>query len=105
MELTIFLIGLFSALPLFVIAYLVGVRKRLALINGLDPKRVVDPDRLARFAGIIFALLGTVTLLACTGLAFVNGHDNLFGIGLTAAIAILTILMVLGIQRQLKPGR
>lgn len=45
--LLIFLVMLLSALPLYVIAYLIGVKKRIGLISGLNPDRVADKDGLA----------------------------------------------------------
>lgn len=49
--LLIFLFMLLSALPLYVIAYLIGVKKRIGLISGLNPDRVADKDGLARWVG------------------------------------------------------
>ncbi len=47
MNTLIFLVMLLSALPLYVIAYLIGVKKRIGLISGLNPDRVADKDGLA----------------------------------------------------------
>lgn len=45
----IFLVMLLSALPLYVLAYLIGVKKRVGLVAGYDPSRVADPDGLANW--------------------------------------------------------
>ena len=42
----IFLVMLLSALPLYIIAYLIGVKKRVGLIVGSDPN-CITPRRMA----------------------------------------------------------
>ena len=43
--LIIFLVMLLAAVPLYVIAYLIGVKKRIGLISGLNPDRVTTRTR------------------------------------------------------------
>jgi hypothetical protein len=51
-------------LLLVVAGYLIGVRQRLGLLAGYDPKRVRDPTGLAHWTGGGAALLGLWTLTA-----------------------------------------
>ena len=95
----IFLVMLLSALPLYVIAYLIGVKKRVGLISGLNPDRVADKDGLARWVGLMLFLMGVVTVLMGLGVYLFMGKVltiTLVGVGLISA---LSIALVVGIKR------
>ena len=95
----IFLIMLISALPLYVLAYLIGVKKRLGLISGLKPERVTDKDALARWVGLMLFLLGVVSILMGLGIYLFMGKILtivLVGVGL---ISVLSIALIVGIQK------
>ena len=64
----IFLVMLLAAVPLYVIAYLIGVKKRVGLISGLNPDRVANKDGLARWVGLMLFLMGVVTVLMGLGI-------------------------------------
>ena len=46
-----------------VFGYLIGVKKKLTLIAGYNPDKVRDKEGLARFMGIITAIVGFVMIL------------------------------------------
>jgi hypothetical protein len=60
------LLILTGIVPMWLLAYLVAVRKYRSLVNGVQWERVADPDRLLRriggslfFLGALFVALGT----------------------------------------------
>lgn len=95
----VFLVMLLSALPLFVIAYLVGVRKQVGLIAGIQPDRVADREGLGRWVGLTVFLIGVVTILMGLGVwLFISQTLTIVLVGV-ALMSALTIALVVGIQR------
>ena len=94
----IFLVMLLCALPLYVIAYLIGVKKRVGLISGLNPDRVADKDGLARWTGLMLFLMGVVTVLMGLGIYLMGKILTITLVGV-ALISALSIALVVGIQR------
>ena len=95
----IFLIMLLAAVPLYVIAYLIGVKKRIGLISGLNPERVPDKDALARWVGLMTFLMGVVSILMGLGIYLFMDESLtivLVGVGL---ISVLSIALIVGIQK------
>ena len=97
--LMIFLVMLLCALPLYVIAYLIGIKKRVGLISGLNPDRVTDKDGLARWAGLMLFLMGVVTILMGLGIYLFMGKTLTIALVGVALISALSIALVVGIQR------
>lgn len=97
--LIIFLIMLLSALPLYVIAYLIGVKKRIGLISGLNPDRVADKDGLARWVGLMLFLMGLVAVLMGLGVYLFMGKTLTIALVGVALISALSIALVVGIQK------
>ena len=95
----IFLVMLLSALPLYVIAYLIGVKKRVGLISGLNPDRVADKDGLARWVGLMLFLMGVVTVLMGLGIYLFIGETLTITLVGVALISALSIALVVGIQK------
>ncbi len=98
-DLFIFLVMLLSALPLYAIAYLIGVKKRIGLISGLDPNRVADKDALAHWVGLMLFLMGVVTVLMGLGIYLFMGKTLIITLVGVALIAALSIALVVGIQK------
>lgn len=83
-------------LILLVLAYLIGVKKKVTLIAGYDPKKCKDNAGLARFAGAMAAIIGLFVML----------YPWVYGPGRTtplrwviyyvASIVILVVIMVVG---------
>ena len=97
----VFLVMLLSALPLFVIAYLIGVKEQFGLIAGLQPDRVADKEGLGRWVGLMLFLLGVVTILMGLGIwLFISKTLTIVLVGV-ALLSALTIALVVGIQRYL----
>ena len=95
----IFLVMLVSAVPLYVIAYLIGVKKRVGLISGLNPDRVADKDGLARWVGLMLFLMGVVTVLMGLGIYLFIGETLTITLVGVALISALSIALVVGIQK------
>ena len=95
----IFLIMLISAVPLYVIAYLIGVKKRLGLISGLNPNRVTDKDGLAHWVGLMLFLMGVVTILMGLGVNLFMGKILTIVLVGVALITALSIALIVGIQK------
>ncbi|MBS4190299.1 DUF3784 domain-containing protein [Bacillus sp. FJAT-49705] len=57
---------------LFILAYLVGVRKQTWLLSGYNQKRVKDQDKLAKLVGSFNFAMGIVML----GGAFIDHPDT-----------------------------
>ena len=60
------------AIILFVLAYLVGVKKQTWLLSGFNQKRVKDKDKLAKLIGSFNLLMGMILF----GGAFVDHPDT-----------------------------
>ena len=97
--LVVFLVMLLSALPLFVIAYLIGVRQQFGLIAGLQPDRVADREGLGRWVGLMLFLLGVVTVLMGLGIWLFISQTLTIVLAGVALMSALTIALVVGIQR------
>ncbi len=95
----IFLVMLLSALPLFVIAYLIRGRKQVGLIAGLDPNRVADREGLGRWVGLMLFLLGAVTILMGLGIWLFTGKTLIIVLAGVALLSAVTITLVVGIRR------
>lgn len=95
----IFLVMLISAVPLYVIAYLIGVKKRVGLISGLNPDRVADKDGLARWVGLMLFLMGVVTILMGLGVYLFMGKILTIVLVGVALITALSIALIVGIQK------
>ncbi|MGY8826210.1 MAG: hypothetical protein ACKVJG_20125 [Candidatus Latescibacterota bacterium] len=66
-DLLILSIMIGSALPLYVIAYLIKVKKRLTLIAGFNPALVADPEGMAHWVGSFCFLIASAVLLMAAG--------------------------------------
>ena len=97
--LIIFLVMLLCAVPLYVIAYLIGVKKRIGLISGLDPDRVTDKDGLARWVELMTFLMGVVTILMGLGIYLFMGETLIITLVGVALISALSIALIVGIQK------
>ena len=97
--LMIFLVMLLCSLPLYVIAYLIGIKKRVGLISGLNPDRVADKDALARWVGLMTFLMGVVTILMGLGIYLFMGKTLTIALVGVALISALSIALVVGIQK------
>ena len=95
----VFLILLLAALPLFVIAYLIGVRQQFGLIAGLQPDRVADRQGLGRWVGLMVFLIGVVTILMGLGIWLFPARTLTIVLVGVALMSALTIALVVGIQK------
>ena len=95
----IFLVMLLSALPLYVIAYLVGIKKRVGLISGYNPDRVTDKDGLANWVGLLLFMIGVVIVLMGLGICLFIGKTLTITLAGVALITVLIIALIIGIQR------
>jgi hypothetical protein len=62
---------LITAAVLFVLAFLIGVKKQTWILSGFNQRRVHDQDRLAKLVGSYTFIIG----LAMLGGAFID-HPN-----------------------------
>lgn len=60
------------AIILFILAYLVGVKKQTWLLSGFNQKRVKDQDKLAKLVGSYNLVMGMVMV----GGAFIDHPDT-----------------------------
>ncbi|MEC1645876.1 DUF3784 domain-containing protein [Bacillus halotolerans] len=60
------------AIILFILAYLVGVKKQTWLLTGYNQKRVKDQDKLAKLVGSYNLVMGMIML----GGAFIDHPDT-----------------------------
>ena len=100
----IFLVMLLSALPLFVIAYLIRGRKQFGLIAGLQPDRgVADKEGLGRWVGLMLFLLGAVTILMGLGIWLYIGKTLIIVLAGVALLSALTIAPSSSASRDTSP--
>lgn len=90
-----------SSLPLFAIAYRVGCGD-LHWLNGLDARRLRDPDAVARGMARRLALVGVSILLGALGMYWAGADQAriaIVAIVLLVAVNGLGIALVLAVQR------
>lgn len=95
-----------SAMPLFVIGWLIRSGERIELINIVRVERVRDRKALAQFAGRMLYWMGLAIVAA--GFVFANesidrATKNLFTLAFACAISLLSIVLVVGVVRHQKP--
>ena len=95
----IFLVMLLAALPLYIIAYLIGVKKHVGLIAGSDSGRVTDEDGLAEWVGMMLFLIGVVIVMMGLGICLFIGKTLTIALSGTTLITALIIALILGIKR------
>ncbi|MEC0668453.1 DUF3784 domain-containing protein [Priestia flexa] len=76
-----------TAIILFVLAFLVGVKKQTWLLSGYNQSRVKDKDKLAKIVGSYSLIMGFVMLVG----AFIDHPDTqiLFPIMVIGYVIIL----------------
>ncbi len=95
----IFLVMLLSALPLYIIAYLIGVKKYVGLIAGSDPDRITNKNDLAHWVGLLLFMIGVVIVLMGLGICFFIGKTLSITLVGLALITVLIITLAVGSQR------
>ena len=93
-----------SALPLYVFAFLIRVKKRVNLISGYNPAVVGDPDGLASWVGGFCFLIANVVVLMGVGDYLLPDRILEVALGGVLVISGLTIAMIMGLQRFAKTG-
>lgn len=93
-----------SALPLYVIAYLIRVKKRLNLVSGFNPALVADPDGMADWVGLFCFLIASAVVLMGVGHYFLPEYPLYVALGGVLLISGLTIAMIVGLTRFAKKG-
>ena len=95
----IFLVMLLSALPLYIIAYLIGVKKRVGLIAGSAPDRITNKTGLAHLGGLLIFMIGVVIVLMGLAICLFIGKALTITLAGVVLITVLIITLVVGIQR------
>ena len=95
----IFLVMLLSALPLYIIAYLIGVKKRVGLIAGSAPDRITNKTGLAHWVGLLIFMIGVVIVLMGLAICLFIGKALTITLAGVVLITVLIITLVVGIQR------
>ncbi|MGL4762150.1 MAG: hypothetical protein ACRC6T_09255 [Sarcina sp.] len=89
-----YLIFIIIAIIFFIVAFKVGVRKKLDLINTIDKEdaeKIIDKNSISKKFGLYYFFLGIVSLLC----AYIT---NMYGsIGLGISISILMILFFISV--------
>jgi hypothetical protein len=84
---------------LLVLAYVIGMKKKVTLIAGYDPEKCTDEAGLARFGGIMTFLFGLVVIV----FPWVYGPERAeplrWLLSFAAPIVILVIIMIVGTSR------
>ena len=82
-----------------VIAYLIGVKKKLNLIAGYKPERTKDPEGLAKFMGFWTFVVGLLLVVY----PWINGGPvetpPLWSAVFVIPIVVIIVLMLLGWRR------
>ena len=95
----IFLVMLLSALPLYIIAYLIGVKKCVGLIAGSAPDRITNKTGIAHWVGLLIVMNGRVILLLGLGICFFISKALTITLAGVVLITVLIITLVVVIQR------
>jgi hypothetical protein len=94
-----------SALPLYVVAYLIRVKKRLGLIAGFNPALVADPDGMANWVGLFCFLIADAIVLMGVGHYLLPEYPLYVALGGVLLVSGLTIAMIVGLSRFAKKGQ
>lgn len=89
------------SLGVLLIGYLIGARKRLSLIAGLDASQVRGSDGLAHWVGTGLLGIGVLDLLICLALFAISAHPTLI---VSYALASLVGAVVLLINMRRYPS-
>lgn len=79
---------LVAAIVLFVLAFLIGIKKQTWILSGFNQKRVKEQDKLAKIVGFYSLLIGIIMLIG----GFVNYPNSekvLFAIMLIGYVILL----------------
>ena len=81
-------VAIFGAIPLIFVGYLVGVKQKRHLINGVDIEALSDPEGFTRFLGHSISATGVGMLIIGVLL-----YLNIVGIiGFTIALLLISFL-------------
>jgi uncharacterized membrane protein len=77
-----------TAIILFVLAFLIGVKKQTWILSGFNQQRVKDQDKLAKIVGFYNLLIGIV-MLAGGFINYPNSEEVLFPVMLIGYVILL----------------
>ncbi|WP_428911674.1 DUF3784 domain-containing protein [Niallia sp. Krafla_26] len=79
---------LITAIVLFVLAFLIGIKKQTWILSGFNQKRVKEQDKLAKIVGSYSLMIGIVMLVGGF-LNYPNSEKILFSIMIIGYIILL----------------
>lgn len=82
-----------------VIAYLIGVKKKLNLIAGYNPEKTKDPDGLARFMGFWTFIVGLILVLYPWIKGVQSTNPPLWTTYFFIPIVVIIVIMLVGCRR------
>jgi hypothetical protein len=82
-----------------VIAYLIGVKKKLNLIAGYKPEKTKDPEGLAKFMGFWTFIVGLLLLIYPWIKGVQNANPPLWSAYFFIPIVVIIVIMLLGCRR------
>jgi hypothetical protein len=94
------------SLPAFGMGYAMREKRRIDLLSGVDPKRIADPEGLARFAGNSMYAIGGVGVATGFALA-VAPKEAQFPISIAFVVVtnLLVLLLIVGLVRRTRMSR
>lgn len=95
MKLIFGLIGIIT----IVIAFLIGVKKKLSLIAGYKPEKTKDPEGLARFMGFWTFVLGLIMGLYPWVYGVLRTSPLLWSMYFFIPIVVIIVIMLVGCSR------
>ena len=79
-----------------VFSYLIGVKGKVTLIAGYDPKKVKDEHGLSRFIGILTFIIGLFTILYPWAYGPDRAKPLIWILYYCALVIVLVLIMVIG---------
>lgn len=85
------LLGIILGLLFWILAYLTGARKMIAIIPTVRPGQISDPDRLGRTMGLWFFILGIFVGVLPYGLGTIPEKTGVYLIVFIPLIILMRI--------------
>lgn len=99
---TVVILLILGVAPCFVLGYLIGVKKRVELISGYDPKKVADPNGLAVWTGKLCNRIGVLIVGLTIGISGWPEHGRGISISLSFVIMVVCLIYFLGSRQYYK---
>lgn len=91
-----------AVIPCFLLGYFIGVKKRVELIAGYNPKKVEDPDGLAVWTGTLCNRIGVLIAVLTVGILWWPEYGQVISMSFAFVIMVVCLIYFVGSRRYYK---